>query len=118
MKIGNNVVTHTGNHFTSLASGKTLNTSNKSFTISNVNSYSGFLFYAETSSDSYSNGTNSIVVPKTLLSSSDKTFALGHAGSSKIFKVKIDSSGTMTVTDVGYIGGGIAANTFGVYGIN
>jgi hypothetical protein len=116
MKIGNNVVTHTGNHFTSLISGQTLSSSNKSFTISQVGDYSGFIFYATTDSSSETNGLASIVVPAGLLSATDTILVLGHASSSKTFSVKIDG-GQMTVTNVGYIGGGVAERSFGVYGI-
>jgi hypothetical protein len=107
--------------FTLLASGKTLNASNPSFTISNVGGYKAFVFYGYThtasgTTDTTKDGYVSIVVPAKMITSTAQQFVLSHSIDSKIFSVKI-SSGTMTVANVGYLEQGIKEASFGVYGI-
>lgn len=107
--------------FTLLASGKTLNSSNPSFTISNVGGYKAFIFYGYTNTASgttstANDGYSSIVVPAAMITSTAQQFVIGHSIDSKIFSVKI-SSGTMTVANVGYMEQGIKEASFGVYGI-
>lgn len=113
--LSGNVIVHTGNHFTSLASGKDVTTAGKSFTISSVGNYTAFLFYAQGNSSNANWMT--LVVPKAMLSSTNKRFSITDGADAKHFNVSIDSSNTMTVTAVGYYGVGITATSFGVYGI-
>ena len=107
--------------FTLLASGKTLNSSNTSFTISNANNYKAFIFYgytgtASSTTDTTKDGYSMCIVPAAMLTSTAQQFVLGHSIDTKIFSVKI-ASGTMTVGNIGYLEQGTKEGGFGVYGI-
>lgn len=115
LKINGETV-YPGKRFTELASNKTINSNNATITIYNVNSYSGFIFYATTSGSSNSDGIVSVTIPAAILSENETKFVLCNRADSKIFSVKI-IDGTMTITNIGYEGNGIEDSSFCVYGI-
>lgn len=107
-------------NFTLLASGKTLNTSNTSFTISSAKNYKGFIFFGLTqgsNTEASAEGYSSITIPSAMLGTTAKKFVITDGTNSKIFSVAISSSGTMTVTNVGYQAGGVAEGSVYVYGL-
>jgi hypothetical protein len=80
-------------------------------TISDVNGYVAFVFIGLTAGGSSSDGYNSIVIPRTFITATNKKFVFGHATDSKTFYVNIDATGKMTVTGSSIIGTqGIASN--------
>lgn len=110
------LVTNT-NHTTKLASNKTLNSSNTSFTLTDGCNYSMLVVSAVLDVSKITVTTH---IPVDLITTTDKEFIVGNytgnGPEAKTFKLK-KSGNDIVVTNAGITGNGVAASSINVYGI-
>ena len=100
---------------TLIASGKTLNSSNPSFTITGGANYSAYIIFGYTASGT-ENGYCSIFIPRSFVNKTGRRFTISDVDQAKIFTLKI-SGEDLVVTNQGYYGGGIDEGSVYVYGL-
>ena len=100
---------------TLIASGKTLNSSNPSFTITGGAKYSAYIIFGYTASGTV-NGYCSIFIPRPFVNKTARRFTISDVAQAKIFTLKI-SGEDLVVTNEGYYGGGIDEGSVYVYGL-
>ena len=100
---------------TLIASGKTLNSSNPSFTITGGANYSAYIIFGYTASGT-ENGYCSIFIPRPFVNKTARRFTISDVAQAKIFTLKI-SGEDLVVTNEGYYGGGINEGSVYVYGL-
>ena len=100
---------------TLIASGKTLNSSNPSFTITGGANYSAYIIFGYTISGT-ENGYCSIFIPRPFVNTTARRFTISDVAQAKIFTLKI-SGEDLVVTNEGYYGGGINEGSVYVYGL-
>ena len=100
---------------TLIASGKTLNSSNTSFTIAGGANYSAYIIFGYTASGT-ENGYCSIFIPRSFVNKTGRRFTISDVDQAKIFTLKI-SGEDLVVTNQGYYGGGIDEGSVYVYGL-
>ena len=100
---------------TLIASGKTLNSSNPSFTITGGAKYSAYIIFGYTASGTV-NGYCSIFIPRPFVNKTARRFTISDVDQAKIFTLQI-SGEDLVVTNEGYYGGGINEGSVYVYGL-
>lgn len=100
---------------TLIASGKTLNSSNTTFTITGGANYSAYIIFGYTTGGSV-NGYVSLFIPRSFVNETARRFVMSDVAQAKTFTLKI-SGEDLVVTNVGYAGGGISEGSVYVYGL-
>ena len=100
---------------TLIASGKTLSSSNTSFTITGGANYSAYIIFGYTTGGTV-NGYCSIFIPRSFVNKTARRFTISDVDQAKIFTLKI-SGEDLVVTNQGYYGGGISEGSVYVYGL-
>ena len=102
----------------SSSAGQTLNSSNSSFTVElGTTAWVAYLVMGYTTGDTESKcGHATVLIPDSMIGTSDKQFVISDGENSKSFYVKKNGT-TLTFTNRGYRGGGTSENSIKVYGI-